>query len=194
MSQDGYTLAETMAALVMIGLAIGGLGQATYLIGRLNRATGVQVAVDRHMGVAQRTLDGLLAQAGPFRPRDDNGFKGRGASFVFPCDQGSLCGAELVAGREQTTLVIQRGGRAMASRPLGRLRHPRFAYRDAKGLHDAWPTGEGPDDDRLTLDAVALVEGDDAAPRPVAVAVVWAQQGAACQFDSISGDCRDVAP
>ena len=193
MNQDGYTLAETMAALVMIGLAIGGLGQATFLIGRLNQATGVQVAADRHLDAAQRTLDRLLAQAGPFR-WDSEAFKGRRSGFVFPCDQGRLCSAELVAGRDQTLLVVQRGGHATASRPLGRLSAPRFAYRDATGLHDVWPYSGNPDGARLTLDAVALVEGRDDAPRPVSVTAIWAQQEATCQFDAISGDCREIAP
>lgn len=194
MKQDGYTLAETMAALVMIGLAIGGLGQATYVIGRLNRAAGDQVAVARRVAGAQRALGDLLAQAGPFRARDDAGFNGHGASFAFPCDQGRRCGAELVAGRDQTTLVIQRGGRATASRALGRLDDPRFAYRDAAGLHDVWPSADDPEDRGRTLEAIALVTGPGDAPRPMAVASVWAQQAADCQFDSISGECREVTP
>ncbi len=183
-----------MAALVMIGLAVGGLGQATYLVARLNRDAGAQIAVDRHIGGAQRTLDGLLSQAGPFRRRDVEGFKGHAASFVFPCDQERLCGAELVAGRDQTILVVQRGGHATASRSLGRLRDPHFAYRDAAGLHDVWPAGEDADNGRLTLDAVALIEGRGPASGPLAVATVWGQQAAACQFDSISGECRETAP
>jgi len=194
MSQDGYTLAEAMAALVMIGLAIGGLGQATYLIGRLNTAASAEVAVDRRLGGAQRALDGLLAQAGPFRRKDAEGFKGGAASFVFPCEQARLCGAELVAGRDQTLLVVQRGGRATASRPLGRLRAPRFAYRDGAGLHEVWPTGDVAREGGVTLEAVVLVEGRRDAPRPLAVSQVWAQQAAACQFDSISGECREIAP
>jgi hypothetical protein len=192
-NQDGYTLAETMAAVVMIGLAIGGLGQATYLIGRLNHAASAQVAVGRHLSGAQRALDGLLTQAGPFQSRDNEGFKGRGASFTFPCGQGS-CGAELLAGSDQTILVVQRGGHATASRSLGRLRRPHFAYRDASGLHEVWPASDALDDNKLTLETVALVEGRGDAPRPLAVAAVWVQQTAACQFDSISGDCRQVEP
>lgn len=195
MSRDGYTLAETMAALVMIGLAIGGLGQATFLIGRLNRATGVDIAAGRRLGAAQRALDGLLTQAGPFHPDDEAGFSGQARSFAFPCGDDGICGAELVLGRDQTTLVVRRKGRAVAARPLGVVPDIRFVYRDAVGAHETWPAGEPlVDGAKLTLDAVSVVSGRGDPGQPLAVSRLWAQQAAACQFDAIAGDCRRISP
>ena len=194
MSQDGYTLAETMAALVKIGLAIGGLGQATFLIGRLNRATGAQVAADHHLGAAQRTLDDLLGKAGPFRVGDSQAFNGRAQSFDFSCDADRICGAELVTSEAQTTLVVRRRGRATAARSLGRVRNARFLYGDTRGLHGAWPAESDGSGGKPLLSTVVLVEGRDDPGRPLAVAAVWAQQAATCQFDSISGECREATP
>jgi len=194
-SQNGYTLAETMAALVMIGLAIGGLGQATFLIGRLNRAAGADIAAGQRLGAAQRALDGLLSHAGPFHPDDDAGFSGQARSLAFPCGDGGICGAELAPGRDQTALIVRRKGRAVAARPLGAVPNIRFVYRDAAGAHDTWPAGESlVDGAKLTLETVSVVSGRGDPGEPLAVSRLWARQAAACQFDAIAGDCRKISP
>ena len=84
MSQDGYTLAEAMAALVMIGLAIGGLGQAAYLIGRLNTAAGVEVTYADASGSQTISVDKLIVCVGR-RPFTGNLLgEGTGVTFSRP--------------------------------------------------------------------------------------------------------------
>jgi type II secretory pathway pseudopilin PulG len=58
-SEAGYTLVETLAALMMIGLAIGGLIEASHVLGRMQAGAGRSLAETarlRGAGEAMRRL------------------------------------------------------------------------------------------------------------------------------------------
>jgi hypothetical protein len=189
MNDDGYTLAEALAALTMVGLAIGGIAQASFMFGKLSRAAGVQVAVGGRLDRVQSSLGGLMDRAGPVVDDEASGFNGRERTLAFDCGT-SRCSAELASSAGQTQLILRQAGKAATVRPIGDRARARFVYLDERGVQDRWPSGETIATRPAQLRAVALVDGDT----PLAVAPLWSRQQAACAFDSISGDCRSVSP
>ncbi|MBO9709877.1 MAG: hypothetical protein J7521_16875 [Caulobacter sp.] len=189
MSDDGYTLAEAMAALVMVGLAIGGIAQASFMFGKLSRAAVGQAVVGGRLDRAQTDLAGFMSQAGPVVDEAASGFDGAERTLAFDCGD-DRCSAELASASGQTRLILRQRGRRAMIRALGDRARARFVYLDERGVQPRWPSGQAAAPRPVALRAVALVDGDV----PLAVAPVWARQPATCGFDSISGDCRPVSP
>ncbi|EJL35638.1 prepilin-type N-terminal cleavage/methylation domain-containing protein [Caulobacter sp. AP07] len=191
MSDDGYTLAEMLAALTILGLAMGGLGLVVSLITRQQlTASRIQTRLvdDR---AADQALTRLLAQA------EAGEVQGDGRSLSFACGE-TTCGASLQADRRRTFLILQ--GRAGPARRL-RLREQgvRFSYVGDGGAIDAWPRTDSPiaggssaNVRPETLRVILLTAPGSAAP--LAVGRVWTREARDCQFDAIIGACRAVTP
>jgi prepilin-type N-terminal cleavage/methylation domain-containing protein len=191
MSDDGYTLAEMLAALTILGLAMGGLGLVVSLIARQQlTANRIQARlVDER--AADQALTRLLVQA----EADD--IRGDGRNLSFTCGE-ATCGASLRADGRRTLLVLQ--DRSGPGRRL-RLRRPNlgFSYVDGLGAVGAWPRPTGATTNSpgtsakdRSLRAVLLTAPDASAP--LAVGRVWSREPRDCQFDGIIGACRVVAP
>lgn len=188
MSDEGYTLAEMLAALTILGLAMGGLGLVVSLIARQQLAANrvqAHLAADR---AADQALTRLLVQA------EANDIHGDGHGLSFTCGA-ATCGASLQADGRRTLLVLQdRSGPARRLRL--RRQGARLSYVDGLGVADSWPraaepTANSPARD-MSLHAVLLAAPDAGAP--MAVARVWTRETRDCQFDAIIGACRVVAP
>ncbi|WP_340643889.1 hypothetical protein [Phenylobacterium sp.] len=186
MSQDGYTLTETLAALVMIGLAIGGLSLGVHVLGRSQLAVSRQVAAATAARIAQVDLERMLASAGAFRARDAGGLVGKAEAFDFACGAASRCKAALRDTAKGFSLDIQtgQGDRHLA---LGPAAGARFVYRGTLADSPVWPPAGTTHE---ALRAVSIIEGDGATVRPILVARAWAEQPAACDFDVVMQDCR----
>lgn len=184
MSQAGYTLAEALAALLMVGLAVGGLVEGAHVIGRHQFA-----AVRAQRGAlsefqARRALERLFAQCGPFLS-DETALQGDGGSLGFTCE-GRHRGAEVQKTKGMAQLRTRGADGRSEVVDLG-ARDLRFAYASADGEQTSWPVG-GPK--RQSLQAVVLVEARSGGSRPIAIARLWNEQAADCQFDDVLGDCR----
>lgn len=188
MSQDGYTLAEALAALLIVGLAIGGLTQGVYVLGRLQAANGRATADARAVRAADRALVALLAEQGPFTSKDPERFTGDRRAFHFECGGAVPCGARLVGQARGARLAITGAEGRVSEFSLPNVPDPWFVYVDAVGRSDAWPPA-GP---HRTLSAVSLVSGPAGQETPLANARLWIEQAPDCQFDSISQDCREL--
>jgi prepilin-type N-terminal cleavage/methylation domain-containing protein len=181
MTDDGYTLAEMLAALAILGMAVGGLGLVTSLIARQQLAAhrvSTRLAESR---AADRALGLWLADQDPTTLRGD------GRRLSAACGQ-ATCTARLEADKLRTVLILQ--GRSGTVRRF-RLRQPRlgFGYSDGLGQVAVWSRrgsneGEG---DGLAPRAIVLTATNDA---PLAVARVWPREPRDCQFDVIVGACR----
>ncbi len=185
MSDDGYTLAEALAAIVMIGLAIGGLAQAAHVIGRLQERSAAGVQAQARNLALQQGLDRHLQTVEPVWS-DRGGAQVSSRSAVLPCGHGAMCRLDLerAADGERLTLRDARGRKR--SLALGPTRRARFEYVDDDGVHEAWPPAVIP---RRTLRAIAVVDGE----RPLAVGRIWPVQPGPCVFDSVSGECRSAS-
>jgi prepilin-type N-terminal cleavage/methylation domain-containing protein len=188
MSDDGYTLAEMLTALTILGLAMGGLGLVVTLIARQQlTANRVQARlVDGR--AADRALTQWLAQA------DADDVQGDAQGLSFSCGE-AACAANLRADGRRTLLILQ--GRSGPARRL-RLRDQgvRFSYVGDRGAVDAWPAAAtavgGGTSEAAPLRAVLL--SASGAATPLSVARVWTREARDCQFDAIIGACRVAAP
>ncbi len=190
MRDDGYTLAEMLAALVIIGLAVGGLAESACAFRMIQSGAARTIGQDRALAEARRGLVRVLARQGPFRKDDSNGLKGGETGFAFGCRGGGQCGAQLIAEHGGLDLVLEseKGRRDVVDLPG--VRQARFAYYAADGRVDAWPATDG----AATLISVALEKTSPGGPSPLMAARVWTEQRTDCAFDAISADCRAAAP
>lgn len=165
--EDGYTLAEMLVALIVIGLALGGLSQAVYIISHYQRAAtetvGRSELIEDLSGDLRHTLD---------------------AAAGLDAVTGS---AELLqvttVGRPPDKLDLRdrRDGKALS-----------FGYLATDGLHRTWPPAQ-PLQARLFGVGIFRTEVSDAA-MPLAYQPVIQRQPVECQFDTIALACREPTP
>lgn len=190
MNDAGYTATEALAALAIIGLAIGGLTSGMQVIGRAQSATSATLKHADAVRTANRKLSQLLAQNGPFRSDRPGDFQGDTTGFSFPCAAGS-CGARVEGG----TLVVTRGAaREAIVLPTGPV--PTFRYGGTLSLGEVWPPPRlpPPAPQWQVLQSVALADSVSDTSEVVAVSHLWVQQAANCEFDTVIQDCRAVSP
>jgi prepilin-type N-terminal cleavage/methylation domain-containing protein len=178
MTDDGYTLAEMLAALAILGMVMGGLGLVANLIARQQLASNrihMRLVEDR---AADRALTVWLAE------QDFETLRGDDRRLWAACGQ-TMCSARLEPDKQRTVLILQ-----ARSGPARRLRlrrnDVRFGYLDGDGAVAAWPRSGA------TTGAVLLTAHDRAVP--LAVARIWAREPRDCQFDAIVGACRVKTP
>jgi type II secretory pathway pseudopilin PulG len=186
MSDEGYTLAETLVALVIIALAIGGLAAAIHVITVGERKSELTLKRVDTLHFAQAALEGVFAGSGPFPSNHPELFSGDSAGFQFQCAGGQSCSARLSQSHGDNTLEVRNGIGARDFRlPAGDP--PRFLYVSAQGPSDAWPPAG---DQRQTLRSVALLGGPSGAQGPLIQKRFWREEPAECQFDVVLQDCR----
>jgi len=174
MSDDGYTLSDALAALLMIGLAMTGLTYATLVLNQAQKASVSQAMHAADLGRGQRMLRDVLA-SGPASE-----LAGDGAGFTLPC-AGGPCRAHLDS--ESRSLVV-----TVSGEPEHALSIPhgaRLAYVGEHGVTAAWP----PAGARDHLRGVALVQPGPDTP-PLLYAPARLDQSATCAFDAVALTCR----
>lgn len=186
MSDDGYTIAEMLAALAILGMGMGGFGLVTSLIARQQLASNRIHARLVDDGTADRALTLWLAD------QDATTLHGDARGLSATCGE-ITCEARLEADKRRTVLVL-RGRLGSARRLRLRQEHVRFAYVDSRGVAGAWPWAAGAEADirNATPRAILLTASDSAAP--LAVARVWPREPRDCQFDAIIAACRTKTP
>jgi type II secretory pathway pseudopilin PulG len=185
-SEAGYTLAETLAAMAILSLAMGGLVTGAGVLARQQRAVAEQMADTEALRSAQAALERLLAPNGPFQSNHPERFSGAADHFRFDCGQTEACEAILVDnGGMALQLKTQGASRRLALRKRTGSAH--FAYESELSVGTVWPPTP---DVRQRLRVVALVDDAAAPPASLLRAQVWRQEAVACEFDAILQDCR----
>ena len=185
MADDGYTLAEALAAVTVVGLALGGMSLAVTTIAGQQRRIETAHRGLAAQGAADLALQRLLDGQGPFGLASDPSFSGSASALTFACGA-ATCRASIEDGRRGSVLIVSRAGDAVERRPLA-MASARFASVDEAGETLArWPAGGG------RLRAVMIRRGG--AGRAVAHARLDVDEGRDCQFDAVIGECRETAP
>ncbi|KQY96876.1 hypothetical protein ASD21_22980 [Caulobacter sp. Root1455] len=187
MTDDGgYTLAEMLAALAILGMAMGGLGLVASLIARQQLASSrvsTRLIEDR---AADRALTLWLAE------QDALTLSGDDRRLSATCGE-AACSARLEADKRRTVLILQaRSGPARRLRL--RQRDVRFGYLDSRGAAAVWPRSDRREGDARDAAPRAILLVAKGANAPLAVARVWTREPRDCQFDAIIGACRTKAP
>lgn len=185
MSEAGYTATEALAALAILGLAVGGLTGGLKVIGVGQLATGRKVAEADTVRTVSAELAGLVRGRGPFRSDVGEAFAGDERGFSFPCGAGQ-CVAQLT----DTGLRLSQPNQAPRVVALSRPAELRFRYQGSWSQAAAWPpaTPLPPAPQWQVLRTILLAhQGSDEAVTAVHIAE---EQPADCEYDGILQDCR----
>jgi len=187
MNDAGYTLAETLAALAVIGLSIGGLSLAAQVIAPLQLSTGKTVRLLESTRAAGVSLERLLARGAPFGSQQPGQLSGDANGFQFQCGGTAPCSAQIVASGTATQLKVANGSGAPAVIALSLTSPAHFQYRGSSAQSDTWPpTGPA----RQALRSVSLLQTTPQGDAAVLQAKVWPEEPAQCDFDPILQACR----
>ena len=184
---DGYTAAEALAALAILGLAMAGLTTSMGLIG-----AGQQKAREQlQQAVAQRAvnerLERLLAIGAPFRSDEADQLIGDSQDLEIDCG-GARCAARIQDGQ----LIFRSGAGSEKALQLPQGEAPRFVYVGSYSTGEIWPPSAlpPPAPSWQVLKAIVIQSDVNKAKIPLAVARVWRQQRTDCEYDVVIQDCR----
>lgn len=187
MKQDGYTLAEALAALLIIGLAMGGLFEGARVLSKGQTRAAETIAGSRALSRAQKAV-GQIATSPEFaNALLSDGLTGDARQFRYDCGTHGPCTATLRnQGIGEGVLVLTGGGGATRRYPLPRGNDAYFVYNSTEGGFGRWPTApkEG------YLRAITVMRPAGGGDVPLVSARVWIEQSRACEFDPISRTCR----
>ena len=185
--ERGYTLAEMLAALLIVSLAMGGVMQASYMLERQQRTTLANTrTLDSSRQMIARFRHVLAIYRVPAEGQPD--LDGSAKAFAFPCGNGN-CGAQLEGDAQAQELRLNTPAEEVYQ--LETLRNPHFVYVAQGGEDDSWPLASSSVN---PLRAVLLVAEGVGGDLPVATARVWRQEPLGCAFDAIARACRRGGP
>lgn len=184
MRSDGYTLAEALAAMLILGLAMGGLVEGARIIGRLQAPTLVARRDSQTLRRAEASVASLLA----LRNGTDQSLKGDARAFRFACPAGE-CGLALDPRGDRERLTVTRGkvAQTFLLPPAGNVS---LVYLARDGRFDRWPPPGSPGE----LDGISVVGTSARGELPLVVARSWIEHPKTCEFDMIAKGCRTSGP
>lgn len=185
-SSAGYTLTEVLAALAVLGLAIGGLTSAAKIITRFQTTVAATVLDTHAVRQAQAALDRAFGDNGPYRSTRAADFTGDASGFSFACGQANLCSVTLADRPDGLALVFDHGDGSSRTTPLRQAGPAHWEYRGSRTLVSAWPPTT-PEPEMLRSIALVRAEGQDVAP--ILDSRLWVEHPAACVFDPVQQDC-----
>jgi hypothetical protein len=190
MNEAGYTATEALAALAIIGLAMGGLTSGLMVVGRAQSAATTTLARADGIRTANHRLTQLFAEKGPFRSDRPNDFEGDSSAFSFDCGA-RRCGARI----EGQTLIVTGGDGVSAAVKLPVKATAGFIYGGSLGAGGVWPPVPLPPPalQWQVLQYVAISDSTSGRGGPIAVSHLWSQQSPTCDFDTITQDCRPTS-
>lgn len=185
-SEAGYTMADALAGLLMISLAMLGLAQALQVGSRLQRRTAEAVSITAGARKAQAMLDRSVAAHGPFSARDGR-LAGDERALAITGESGAPIRVRLTRADQGESMRLEGAG-APQTIQLPNRTGLVFRYYDADGVgHKTWP--EGGDN----LAAIAIIPSERASD-PLVWSTVWPDQAADCALDPTTFDCARDGP
>lgn len=184
MNDDGYTLAEALAAMLILGLAMGGLIEGARVMGRMQTPIVASRADDQALRRAEAAFAGLVK----LRVGGDQTLAGNAQGFTFDC-AAAACGLSLARKGGQMTLILRRGEVAQ-SFPLPQAGNISLVYLARDGRFDHWPQ---PGSSRA-LDGMMIVGTSAQGEVPLVIARSWIEHPKTCEFDMIAKGCRTSVP
>ncbi len=187
MKDDGYTLGECLIALLILGMAIGGLSAGLATLGRQQVVAIRLAARDHELREIREGLTTLLDDQGPFVAPGDQPFRGSSSGFRFDCGAAhGDCRAWLTQAGGGMALHIDALG-VERSLALPSARSAKFVYTGSRTIGPVWPPE---DKGREPLKAIGILAQSADGSLPIANVPIWIDQPISCDFDPILRDCR----
>jgi type II secretory pathway pseudopilin PulG len=189
--QEGYTAAEALAALAILGLAMAGLTTSMQLITAGQAKARARLEQSMFERAVDQRLEALLARDAPFRSDQTSHLFGDRQSLDVDCGNGQRCSARI----EDGDLKIRSADGDEKSYRLPEGDDPHFVYIGSYSTSDIWPSAAlpPPAPSWQTLGAVMIQSMSQDQQKPLVVAKVWRQQRADCEYDVVIQDCRGAA-
>lgn len=187
MSEAGYTLTETLAAMAVIGLGMGGFALGIQVLAVQHSGVGATVLKAQEVRAAQAWLERRLAERAPYRSPEADRFSGGAEGFRFDCGAPEACAVSVAADARGRRLDIVRGAGPPASYRLPGAEPARFVYRGSGEVLTTWPPADGR---RQALRSISLLQGEGAHEWAVFETRIRAEQPLDCAFDTVMQDCR----
>lgn len=187
MSEAGYTLAETLTALAMVGLAMGGVAAGMQMIGRLQLSTSNVVAANQGVRATQARLEDLFRSGEPYRSHEGERFVGGPQLAQFDCGAAARCEARLERDGEAVKLRVTDANARAHETSLATDGDARFVYQGSLSTSEVWPPLEP---GRQALRAVLVIARPEAGETALLETRLWAEQPRRCDYDPILRDCR----
>lgn len=187
MTDAGYTLTETLAALAVLGMAVGALSLGAQVVGSLQLSTGKAVKQLQSGRMAQGRLEALLARGAPFGSQAPDQLSGDAAAFHFSCGETAPCTVQVVTTGSAYQLKVADGATPSSAVVLPLAGDAHLIYLGSKGPSAVWPPSAP---DRQALRSVAVLQTTSEGDVTVVEAKVWAEQPAQCAFDPVAQACR----
>lgn len=188
MNDAGYTLVETLLALVMLSLAVAGLSMGLQVFGERQLRTAAAVTRLQDLRMAQAALEDILDLHAPFRSDLPAELSGEATRFHFACAAPEPCEVSTAYRDERWGLKVTDGRGSERRLPLHLASPAEFRFVGERRTLAVWPDPAA--GAREGLRAVALVEVGPTGETPVLTAHVWREQPADCVFDTVLRDCR----
>jgi prepilin-type N-terminal cleavage/methylation domain-containing protein len=184
--QSGYTLVETLAALMLVSVTVAGLSAGVQVLLRQQAIVNAATSQTRAAHQAQSAFDQMLNRYAPYRTQEPEHFSGGDQALRLSCGEASDCTLTLSAAPGAVRLNVSASGgqRGWSLHAQGRTH---FRYDGTLDTDETWPPASGR---AQALRSVAVVEETPSGPTTLLKAKVWAEEPLMCAFDSVQQDCR----
>ena len=170
--EEGYTLIEVLVALMILGLALTGFGEAVRVVGRIEQRSGKLAKAEQERRALSNGLAGLFQNTGPISSAGGTPFQGSASGLVFSCGQGQ-CEADIAAGPTPTLrLSNSADGAHTRTFALASKTPVRFEYLGSNMSSDHWPPDNPSDWQRLRAVQIIGVKTSGKTPEPEVLASV----------------------
>lgn len=184
MSEQGYTLVETLTALAMMGMAMSGMAVGLHVLSRQQFAITDGLARETRLRSAGLRIERMLAVKAPYRAQESDRLVGDAQGFRFDCGQPEPC---TVRASGEGLLQAEGGNLGSLKTAVPGVGTLSFSYQGRDGTTVAWPPA---DQRRQPLRSISLIQAGPDGQTVVFVARLAAEQPAECQFDPVMQDCR----
>ncbi len=184
--QAGYTLVETLVALMVVALAVGGMSAGVQVLMRQQTRLNDAAAQTQTSRLAQATLGRVLGRNAPYRSQEEAHFSGDSQSLRIDCGEAHDCVAAITRDAIGANLSLNADGMQRTWR-LPATGRTHFLYSGALDIGEAWPPAAGRPQ---ALRSLAVVDEAAAGAVTLVKTRVWAEEPANCDFDAVRQDCR----
>jgi len=185
MGDDGYTLAESLAAMMVLSLAMGALWAGVGAFSSLQGRVAQTLEGPRRERQAHSALNGLGALLDHGGGAEARALTGEPQRMQFDCGRPRPCGAEIVPLHDHDDLRLSDGdARRTMALPKG-VRHEFRYWGDQE--EGNWPPAK-PSLSRLR--AISLREAGSGQVAPAVIVKLWRDEPVDCVYDSVKQGCR----